>query len=103
MLLSETDTDPKVLFAVSAKSRVSIPILKESNQGQGLEFHMKYHILQDLRTCTPFKEKSSDYLKHFHKLKILTNFDVNLTSLLGGVIHDVLNVYLITPLTMKSD
>ena len=46
---------------------------------------MKYHILNDFRTSTPFKEKSSDHFKDLHKMELLTNFYVNLTSFLGGV------------------
>ena len=53
---------------------------------------MKYHILHDFRPSTPFKEKPSDHFKDLHKLKLLKNFDVNLISLLGGVINYVLNV-----------
>ena len=34
-------------------------------QGQGLEFDMKYHILHDFKTTSPFKEKSSDHFKDF--------------------------------------
>ena len=48
---------------------------------------MKYQILHDFRTPTPFKEKSSDHFKDLYKLKLLTNFNVNLTSFLGGVIN----------------
>ena len=46
---------------------------------------MKYNILHDFRTSTPFKEKSFDYFKDLHKLKLLT-FDANLTSS-PGIIH----------------
>ena len=45
---------------------------------------MKYHFLHDFRTFTSFKEKSSGHLKSFHKLELLTNFDINLSSFLGG-------------------
>ena len=37
---------------------------------------MKYHILDDFGTSTPFKEKYSDHFKDPHKLKLLRNFDV---------------------------
>ena len=47
-------------------------------QCQGLEYDMKFHILDDFRTSTPFNEKSSDHVKDLHELKLLTNFDVNL-------------------------
>ena len=47
-------------------------------------FDMKYQILLDFRTDTPFKED-------LHKLKLLTNFGVNLTSFLGGVVNYVSN------------
>ena len=61
-------------------------------QGQGQEFHMKYHNLHDFSTSTPFEEKSSDHFRDLHELKLLINFDVNLTSFLGGVKIPVLNV-----------
>ena len=54
----------------------------EQIKGQGLEFDMKDYILHDAGTSTPFEKKSSDHFKDFHKLKHLTNFDVNLTSFL---------------------
>ena len=41
---------------------------------------MKYHIFYDFKTCTQFEEKSSDQFKGLHKMKVLTNFDVNLMS-----------------------
>ena len=53
---------------------------------------MKYHILHDFRTSTPFEEKSSDHFKDLHKLRLLTNFDVHLISFLGGFINYWLNV-----------
>ena len=31
---------------------------------------MKYHILHDFRTSTPFKEKSSYHFKDFHKMEL---------------------------------
>ena len=52
---------------------------------------MKYHILHDFGSSTPFKEKSSDRSKDLYKLKLLTNFDIKMTSLLGGVLNNVLN------------
>ena len=48
---------------------------------------MKYHVLHDFITCTPFEEKSSDHFKDLHKMKLLTNFDISLTSFLGKVIN----------------
>ena len=56
-------------------------------QGEGLEFDMKYHIFHDFRTFTAFKENSFDHSEDLHKVKFLTNFDVNLTSSPGGVMH----------------
>ena len=50
---------------------------------------MKYDILHDFRTFTPFQDKSSDRFKDPHKLKLLTNFDVNLTSTPDGVMNNV--------------
>ena len=46
---------------------------------------MKYHVLHD--TTTPFEEKSSDHFKDIYKLKLLTNFDISLTSFLGEVMN----------------
>ena len=48
---------------------------------------MKYHVLHDFITSTPFEEKSSDHLKDLHKMELLTNFDINLMSFLGGVMN----------------
>ena len=53
---------------------------------------MKYRILHDFyrtSTCTPFKEKFPDHFKDLHKLKLLKNFDVNVTSFLGRVMNNV--------------
>ena len=58
---------------------------------------MKCQILHDFGTSTKFKEKFSDNFKELHKLKLLTNFDVNLTSFLGEVINNVFNVNFVTP------
>ena len=46
---------------------------------------MKYNILHVFRTSAAFKEKSPDHFKDNYKLKLLTNFEVNMTSFLGGV------------------
>ena len=46
---------------------------------------MKYHVLHDFITSTPFEEKSSAHFKDLHK--ILTNFDISLTSFPGGVMN----------------
>ena len=48
---------------------------------------MKYHVSHDFITSAPFEEKSSDYFKHLHKMELLTNFDISLTSFLGGVMN----------------
>ena len=48
---------------------------------------MKYHIWHDFRTSTPIKEKSSDHFKDLHKLKLLINFDANLTLSPGRVMN----------------
>ena len=45
-------------------------------------FDVKYSILHDFRKSALFKEKLSDHFKDLHKLKLLTNLDVNLTSFL---------------------
>ena len=43
---------------------------------------MKYHILRDFGTSTPFKEKSTDHFEGLHNLKLLRKSDVNLISFL---------------------
>ena len=48
---------------------------------------MKYHVLHDFITFTPFEEKSSDHFKDFHRMQLLINFDISLTSFLGGVMN----------------
>ena len=48
---------------------------------------MKYRILHDFKTSTPFKEKSSDHFEDLYKPEHLTNSDINVTSFLGGVMH----------------
>ena len=45
------------------------------------------HVLHDFITCTPFEEKSSDHFKDLHKMELLTNFDISLTSFLGRVMN----------------
>ena len=51
---------------------------------------MKYHILHVFRTSIEFINKSSDHFKDIYKLKLLTSFDVNMTSFLKGVPNYVL-------------
>ena len=46
-----------------------------------------HHILHDFRTSTPFKKKPSDHFTDLHKMELLTNFDISLTSFLGGVMN----------------
>ena len=58
---------------------------------------MKKHILHVFRTSTAFEEKSSDHFRDTYKLKLLTNFDVNMTSFPGGVPNYVLNLQFVTP------
>ena len=48
---------------------------------------MKYQVLHDFIASTPFEEKSSDYFKDLHKMKLLTNFEISLTSFVGGVMN----------------
>ena len=48
---------------------------------------MKYHILPDFGTSIPFKGKSSAQFKDLHKLKLLTSFNVNLTSPINFVLN----------------
>ena len=57
---------------------------------------MKYHFLHDFGISTPPEEKCSDHFKDLHKLKLLINFDVNLTSSAGRVTYKVLNVQFVT-------
>ena len=51
---------------------------------------MKYHIFNDFRTSTPYKEKSSDHFKDLHKLELLKNFDGNLTSSPSAVMRYII-------------
>ena len=53
---------------------------------------MKYHIFHVFKTSIELIEKSSDYFKDIYKLKLLTSFDVNMTSFLKGVPNYVLNL-----------
>ena len=48
---------------------------------------MKYHVSHDFITSTPFEENSSNHFKDLHKIELLTNFDISLTSFLGGVMN----------------
>ena len=48
---------------------------------------MKYHVLHDFITSTSFEEKSSDHSKVLHRMELLTNFHISLTSFLGGVMN----------------
>ena len=48
---------------------------------------MKYHILQVFKTSIEFIKKSSDNFKDLHKMELLTNFDISLTSFLGGIMN----------------
>ena len=48
---------------------------------------MKYHSLHDFRTSSHFKEKFSVHFEDLNKTELLTNFDVNLTSFVGGVMN----------------
>ena len=52
---------------------------------------MKCHILDVFRTSTAFKEKSSDHFKDNYKLKLPANFDISMTSFLGGVPSHVID------------
>ena len=53
---------------------------------------MKYHIFQVFKISIEFIEKSSDHFKDIYKLKLLTSFDINMTSFLKGVPNYVLNL-----------
>ena len=74
----------------ASKSHIFISFIhsaEDTAQCEGLEFDIKYDILQDFRTSIPFKEKSSDHFNDLHKLNLLTNFYVNLTSSPRGVMN----------------
>ena len=55
---------------------------------------MKYYILHVFRASTPFIEKkSSGHFKDFHKMKLFTNFNVNMTlSQGGGVVNKKIKI-----------
>ena len=53
----------------------------------GIRVDMKYHVLHDFITSTPFEEKSSDLFEDLHKMELLTNFDISLRSFLGGAMN----------------
>ena len=44
---------------------------------------MKYHILHVFETSIEVIKKSSDHFKDVYKLKLLTSFNVNMTSFLN--------------------
>ena len=48
---------------------------------------MKYDVLHDFITFIPFEEKCSDHFEDLHNMELLTNFDISLTSFLGGVMN----------------
>ena len=53
---------------------------------------MKHHIFQVYKASIEFIEKSTDHFKDIYKLKLLTSFDVNMTSFLKRVPNYVLNL-----------
>ena len=53
---------------------------------------MKYHMCRIFDLPLHLRKKSSDQSKDLCKLKLLSNFDVNLTSFQGGIVSSVLNV-----------
>ena len=58
---------------------------------------MNYLILHDFGTSTLFKGISYDHFEDLHKTGPLKNFDVYLTSFLGGVMNDVSIIKFVTP------
>ena len=58
---------------------------------------MKYNILHVFGTFTPFNKKPSRLFKDLHKLKLLTNFGLNLTTSLGEVANTVFNFQFTIP------
>ena len=73
-------TQEKASNQILLKSK-NTRIVEPITYGHGPEFDMKYDILH--RAFTPSEEKFADHFKDLHKLKLLTNFHVSLTSLLG--------------------
>ena len=53
---------------------------------------MKYRIFQVLKSSIEFIKKSCDHFKDIYKLKLLTSFDVSITSFLKGVPSYVLKL-----------
>ena len=53
---------------------------------------MKYHIFYVFKISIEFRKKSSDHFTDIYKLKLLTSFDVNMTSFLKGVPNYVVNL-----------
>ena len=53
---------------------------------------MKYHILKVFKTSIEFIKESSDHFKNIYKLKLLTSFDVSMTSFLKGFPNYVSNL-----------
>ena len=64
---------------------------------------MKYHVSYHFRPSTLLKKQSSNDIKDLHKLKLLKNFDVNLTSSPGGVTNLTINTLFITPQFDRTD
>ena len=62
---------------------------------------MKDLIMHYFKTLTPFKEKFSDHFKDLHKLKLLTNIDVSLTSSPGRVTNSKFDTATILYLTSE--
>ena len=73
-----------------------------SGAGQKVQFMMKYYILHAFITSTPFKENPLIFLKDLYIVELQTNFYVNLSTSLRGVMNTVFNVYFIH-LQLKSD
>ena len=53
---------------------------------------MKYHIFKVFKTSIEFIKKSSDLFKDIYKLRLLTSFDVNMSSFIKGVPNYVSNI-----------
>ena len=71
----------------TVKKLCLLPILIAFVQGRVLQFVMKYYILHVSITSSPSKEKLCDNFKDTSKLKLLTNFNFNLTLSSGEVVN----------------
>ena len=62
---------------------------------------MKYYISHVLKIPTSLEGKPPDHFNDFHKLKLLTSFDVNLTSSQEAVSNKLKDEHIIRYSSMK--